>query len=501
MMTTALLLAFIAAPAAERSAEPLLLDFHASWCGPCQQMRPAVEQLIRKGYRVKSIDIDRSPEVAERYQVSEVPTFIVVDADGRAVSRTKGAQPASQLARLYLAAKAKAGPPPAEAPAAARDEPADADDDDEPVEAERHDDDDRPAPPAVNPKPWETVVRIKVHNQGTTGFGSGTIIHSTPKESLILTCAHIFKLDGPRQAPPAKFPLRLTIDLFDGNLVGQTVHYANETFEGEAIDYDFARDVGLIRIRPGRRLPSARVIPAHWKPQAKMAMITVGCSEGHDATAWSTMIRNPGLRGILSGNSTYEAIECTSAPKQGRSGGGLFTTDGYVAGVCDFAEPRGNHGLYASPRSIHHLLDRNNLTALYAPADRQGGTLLAGAGKDAARRGAPAKPAAIARAQSPDRDEPNKVVTIPPPEMLGIKPVAAPADAGRARVASGREPWRPVPQPASQQVAREADDDRFSALPPDPAPADEPAPEAPKSRPSGVRWRPVRSATAEPSAN
>jgi thiol-disulfide isomerase/thioredoxin len=498
MMTTALLLALIAAPAAERSAEPLLLDFHASWCGPCQQMRPAIKELIRKGYRVKSVDIDRSPDLAERYEVTEVPTFIIVDADGRAVSRTKGPQPPANLARLYLAAKAKAGPTPAaDAPAAVRDEPGD----DGPAEDDRgdaDDRDDRPAPPTVNPKPWETVVRIKVHNQGMTGFGSGTIIHSTPKESLILTCAHIFKLDGPRQAPPDKFPLRLTVDLFDGNLVGQTVHYANETFEGEAIDYDFARDVGLIRIRPGRRLPSSRVIPAHWKPQAGREMVTVGCSEGRDATAWSTMIRNPGLRGILTGNSTYEAIECTSAPKQGRSGGGLFTTDGYVAGVCDFAEPRGDHGLYASPRSIHHVLDRNNLTALYAPTDRQGGTLLAG--KDAARRATPAKPATIARAQSPDRDESNKVVTIPPPEMLGIKPVASPTDAGRARVATGREHWRPVP--ASQPVSREADDDRFSALPPDPAPADEPAPEAPKPRPSGGnRWRPVRSAMSEPSPN
>ena len=67
-------------------------------------------------------------------------------------------------------------------------------------------DDDRPqddreqAEPAVtNPKPWETVVRIRVQSNRSTGFGSGTVIYSTPEESLILTCAHIFKLDG-RQA-------------------------------------------------------------------------------------------------------------------------------------------------------------------------------------------------------------------------------------------------------------------------------------------------------------
>ena len=89
-----------------------------------------------------------------------------------------------------------------------------------------------------------------------------------------------------------------------------------------------------------------------------MLMYTVGCSEGQDATAWSTVVLNPQMRG-LSGNPNYEAIECKYAPKQGRSGGGLFTQDGYVAGVCNFAEPRGDHGLYATPRSIYSVLDRN----------------------------------------------------------------------------------------------------------------------------------------------
>src|SRR5262249_11171964 len=186
---------------------------------------------------------------------------------------------------------------------------------------------------APNPKPWETVVRIKVHGAGMIGFGSGTIVHSTSKESIILTCAHIFKLDRGPQAPPSSFPRKITVDLFDGKLTGMKpaqVHYSNETFEGQAIDYDFSRDVGLIRIRPGRRLPFARVVPPHWKPAERMDMITVGCSEGHDATAWNTVIMNPNMRG-LSGNGAYEAIECMVAPKQGRSGGGLFTSDGYVA--------------------------------------------------------------------------------------------------------------------------------------------------------------------------
>jgi thiol-disulfide isomerase/thioredoxin len=492
MTIAALLFALIAAPAAERTGEPVLLDFHASWCGPCQQMRPAVGQLIQKGYRVKSIDIDRSPELAERYEVTEVPTFIVVDEEGRPISRTKGAQPASQLARLYLAAKAQANPP------APRDDEDDRTRDRENADV-RDEADESAEPAAVNPKPWETVVRIRVHNKGSIGFGSGTIIYSSPRESIVLTCAHIFHLEGQRQVHPSKFPLPITIDLFDGNLVGQTVHTAQESLKGEAIDYDFDRDVGLIRITPGRRLPASRVVPAHWKPQPTMKMTAVGCSEGHDATAWTTIIKNPHLRNLFPDKPTYEAIECTFAPKQGRSGGGLYTTDGFVAGVCDFAEPRGNHGLYASPRSIHALLDRNKLTALYAPVDRQGGgTLLAGTGNS--RTPARTKAPAIARLQSPDRDD-SKAVTIPPPEMLGIKPVASPSESGRPKVAIRRDPWRPAQTETTEstdlKVAPEADNDRFSPMP---STTEEAPVEAPRARKSNGRWQAVRS-SAEPSAN
>jgi hypothetical protein len=241
------------------------------------------------------------------------------------------------------------------------------------------------------------------------------------------------------------------------------VTYANETFVGEAVDYDFGRDVGLLRIKPGRRLAHARVVPAHWKPQARMRMITVGCSEGNDATAWNTDIVNPSFHG-LAGRDVYEAIECKVAPKQGRSGGGLFTSDGYVAGVCDFAEPRGNHGLYASPRSIYHLLDRNQLMALYAPA-RDPGRLLAD-NRETPRSAVPPKPGLIARGQSPSRDDPvggAGAVSLPPPEMLGIKPPVL-VNGNDQPAPTRRGAWQ---RPAHPDQARTVDLKMDPALDPD----------------------------------
>ena len=504
MTVASLLLALCIAAASESDSksEPLMLDFHAEWCGPCKRVRPAVQQLIRDGYPIKQIDIDHDPKLASRYHVQGVPTFIVLDASGCELDRTSGPQSAADLARFYKTAAAKAQPPAssnAHVGSPEKPRPGAGDDHDDDVVTDRRkrfDDGDRPQeeteralPVFTNPNPWETVVRIRVLGPHSIGFGSGTIIHSTPNESVILTCAHIFKLDGHNQAQPSQFPRKIMIDLFDGNLQGTQparVHFL-ESVPGTAVDYDFTRDVGLIRIRPGRRLPASRVVPAHWQPQARMKVLTVGCSEGSDATAWHTVIQRPRILNFLSGNPTYEAVECDVAPKQGRSGGGLFTKDGYIAGVCNFAEPQGHHGLYATPQSIYTLLDRNNLAALYAPATRGSANLLAGGRPGTQpRRNAPVS---VARSQSPDNEEPDKSrgrvgdgdVMIPPPSLLGIAdPVSAPVER-LPQTASGttrRTAWHPTHDPsAPARVPRtakteqtdlnldpSADHDRFSRL-------------------------------------
>ena len=466
MSIATLLFAFIAIPfdagQSNSAPTPIMLDFTATWCGPCQQMKKGVEALTRKGFPIKAIDIDQFPEVAARYKVTGVPAFIVIEpGTGKVLARTEGLQPIDQLATLYNQAAEKYlaehetvetdevevegdnAPAPAGSVA---DQALDAED--SPSKAEHP----PTRPGRVNPHPWETVVRIKVHTRGNLIFGSGTIIYSSPKESIVLTCAHIFKMEREPQAPPSKFPRRITLDLFDGNLVGNgpsRVHYANETFEGKAVDYDFNSDVGLIRFTPGRRLPYAHVVPKHWQPTARMGMVTVGCSQGQDASAWNTVILNPRFKGMIPGHGGYEAIECERAPIQGRSGGGLFTSDGYIAGVCDFAEPSHDRGLYANPKSIYTLLDRNNLMALYAPVRSQSEGLMASNTPNP--RGTPSRKvdlASRARGQSDDRDDSGDL-SLPDPEMFHI-PLPKVASATRRRERSSesattsRNSWHPI---------------------------------------------------------
>jgi hypothetical protein len=182
-------------------------------------------------------------------------------------------------------------------------------------------------------------------------------------------------------------------------------------------------------------------------------MDTVGCSEGRNATPWTTRITNPSFKGQVAGR-WYEAIECDHAPRQGRSGGGLFTRDGYLAGVCDFAEPQGQHGLYASPRSIHKFLDRNQLTVCYNPSSRRPDTLMASAtAASASRRPSASAPAAPPRtkyrSQSNDLAASDRI-PMPEPENLGVRldPIA------RAGSAAPLPPgWQPLQQ-APDQLAR-----------------------------------------------
>lgn len=432
------ILALLALPAFGFGAEGriVLLDFHADWCGPCQQMRPAVQRLSEMGYTIKSIDVDRSPELARRYNVQNVPTFVVVTGDGRELGRTSGSQPAGNLAKLYHAGFAKLGASSTEVDPGRTAEESENDSASTSASDESEDTD---APKA--PDPWETSVRIKTYGHRSIGFGSGTIIHSTPSVTVILTCAHIFE-EG-KGIAPSKFPRKVVVDLFDGQLHGThpaMVHPVETEIPAEVIDYDFDADVGLIRIRPGRKLKASPVVPPTWQPRPDLKMNTVGCSGGQNATAWTTRITNPRIQGLV-GRSRYEAIECQYAPKEGRSGGGLFTLDGHLAGVCDFAEPRGGHGLYATPRSIYRILDKHQLTFCYNPRVRNPETLLAA--RDSGHRATPASASASAstgreatklRAQDSGLSE---RYPMPDPERLGIHvdPIA--------QTASARTPAKP----------------------------------------------------------
>lgn len=81
---------------------PLLVDFYADWCGPCQIMMPVLDALARDRagqMLVAKVDTDRHPEAAVRFGVRGIPTLIVFSG-GREVARQVGAVPRSSLDAL-----------------------------------------------------------------------------------------------------------------------------------------------------------------------------------------------------------------------------------------------------------------------------------------------------------------------------------------------------------------------------------------------------------------
>lgn len=81
---------------------PVLVDFHAVWCGPCKMMPPVLQELHEKmgdSIRILKIDIDKNPQVAQAFNVQAVPTLMLFK-NGNVVWRQAGVVPAHELAAV-----------------------------------------------------------------------------------------------------------------------------------------------------------------------------------------------------------------------------------------------------------------------------------------------------------------------------------------------------------------------------------------------------------------
>ncbi len=80
---------------------PVLVDFNATWCPPCQALHPILEEIAEEGgdYKIVTVDIDEQEELAQKYDVSSIPCLVFFEG-GEEVDRKIGLQPKKRIIKM-----------------------------------------------------------------------------------------------------------------------------------------------------------------------------------------------------------------------------------------------------------------------------------------------------------------------------------------------------------------------------------------------------------------
>jgi S1-C subfamily serine protease len=329
-------------------------------CGYCQQVAPLVREIAEMGYSVETVDASQYPDlVRDQLKVSQFPTFLMLSHDQVIDRVVGGGNPITLKPRiLYMFERATESHRKNNeiiqasfvTPSSAIPSPTSGNPTEKILQTGLKTGENTEKNP-VTISPWMTSsVKLRVDADNTHSWGTGTIIDTRKGEALILTCGHIFR-DSQGKG-------KIEVHLFGQNSIVKVF--------GRCLRYDLEIDLALVVIVPPCPVRAIPIAPPQYRILPEQRVLSVGCDSGANPTVREHYVMSTDRVGTPRENVLpFHYIQVSGAPVSGRSGGGLFTEDGYLIGVCNTADPVQNDGHFVPPQIIRYVLQSMQLSEIY----------------------------------------------------------------------------------------------------------------------------------------
>ena len=403
-----------------------IVQFTATWCEPCQQMEPALQQLRREGWAIQTVDVDRQPNLVKQFHIENLPTLAIICRD-QEVDRLVGAAPYERILERVqrAAARNQSGGVRGEGEGSGLATVASAS-----ATSEHANCDHAHGPPGNPVQSSGPIVRGQspgltgfplLATAATTGGSTSTSEFTTPSNQLSFdfqtpAAAHsqpsqdIARVTGPTDAERRATLPTLSPEQAIARAAAATVRIrvdeANSTAYGTGTIVDVRGEEALIltcghlfrEMQPHSQL-TIDLFPGTAQEVNLPSELIDFKAEGEDIGLISFRIPTPIEpvpilgRGepVSVGQSAFsfgcdrgsdptrrdtqiksinrylgaDNIEIVGAPVMGRSGGGLFDAQGRLIGVCNAANAEDDEGIYASADVVYTQIERLGLSELF----------------------------------------------------------------------------------------------------------------------------------------